>query len=228
MRHPGHGLKAVVFDLDGTLVDTTDDFIPAVLQLQDECGRAALPASRIRSSVSNGSRALVKLALTIEEDDPEFERHRERLLQLYAEVLGRFSKLYPGLGELLRELEARGIRWGIATNKPRAYTDPLLSTLGIHASSVVCPEDVAITKPDPECLHIACRELECETAEIIYVGDHARDIEAGQRAGSFTIAAAYGYIEPGDCAERWGADAIAGHSNALQDLIFNTVNKVAL
>jgi phosphoglycolate phosphatase len=220
MTHPGPGLRAVVFDLDGTLIDTADDFIPAVLALQEECGRDALAAERIRASVSNGSRALVALALGITEEDPGFEAQRQRLLALYAAVLGKHARLYPGMAELLSELDERQIAWGIATNKPREFTLPLLETLSVTAASVICPEDVVNTKPDPECLHLACDRLGCRAAETIYVGDHLRDIQAGARAGCFTIAAAYGYIEPGDSAAHWAADAIAHDSRAVRDLIF--------
>jgi phosphoglycolate phosphatase len=218
--HPARGLQAVVFDLDGTLIDTADDFIPAVQQLLQECGRAALPAERIRASVSNGSRALVSLALQIGDTHPQFERHRARLLELYAAINGRHARLYPGLEDLLQKLEARGLGWGIATNKPRLYADALLEKLDIRAPVLVCPEDVTHTKPDPECLHIAARALRCECRNMIYVGDHARDVEAGRRAGCFTIAAAYGYLEPGDSAESWEADALARHSGELDACVF--------
>ncbi|MFK7829260.1 MAG: HAD family hydrolase [Congregibacter sp.] len=220
MSHPGAALRAVIFDLDGTLVDTADDFVPAVQQLQRELGAAPLAASRIRSSVSNGSRALVKLALGLEESQQEFEPARLRLLELYAGVLGQFARPYPGMRELLGTLESLDIAWGIATNKPREYTLPLLHSLSLKAGSVICPEDVAEPKPHPESLHKACRDLGCATHEAVYIGDHIRDIEAGKRAGLYTIAAAYGYIEPGDSAEAWGADQIASSSTQLPSLLF--------
>ena len=129
MRHPGHRLRAVIFDLDGTLVDTADDFIPAVQQLRREHDLQPLDPQRIRRSVSNGSRALVTLALALAEGEPGFEERRQRLLDLYAGLLGRHARLYPAMAELLATLSERGIGWGIATNKPSAYTWPLLETL---------------------------------------------------------------------------------------------------
>ena len=220
MIHPGPGLRAVIFDLDGTLVDTADDFVPVVQQLREEAGLAPMPAPRIRATVSNGARALVTLALDLAEAHPDFEPRRLRLLELYGATLGRHSRPYPGMAALIARCEERGVAWGIATNKPRQFTLPLLDMLGLRAASVVCPEDVAQRKPHPESLERACRELGCSPAEAVYVGDHLRDIEAGRRAGLYTIAAAYGYIEPGDDATRWGADVIAGSSEEIPALLF--------
>lgn len=214
-------LRAVIFDLDGTLVDTADEFVGVVQALRAEHGREAMDATRIRASVSNGARALVSLALDIGEDHPGFESKRLRLLELYSGVLGTTARPYPGILPLLEALEERGVRWGIATNKPRAYTAPLLERLALRPvpGSVVCPEDVRERKPHPESLYRNCRELDCSPAEAIYVGDHLRDIEAGRRAGMYTIAAAYGYIEPGDDPRRWGATALAACSTELLGLI---------
>ena len=161
------------------------------------------------------------LGLGIDEQAPEFESKRLRLLELYSEVLGSIARPYPGIEELLTELQRRGIGWGISTNKPRAYTEPLLARLDLQPQpgSVVCPDDVTDRKPHPESLYRNCRDLNCSPHEAIYVGDHLRDIEAGRRAGMFTIAAAYGYIEPGDNPHNWGADAQAGCSTQLLGLI---------
>jgi len=215
-------LKAVIFDLDGTLVDTADEFVPVVQALRAEHGREAMDPQRIRASVSNGARALVSLGLDLAEDAPEFESKRLRLLELYSSILGTMARPYPGIPELLEVLTGRGIAWGIATNKPRVYTEPLLARLGLAPGSVVCPDDVAQRKPHPESLLRNCRDLQCEPGEAIYVGDHRRDIEAGRAAGMYTIAAAYGYIEPGDDPDGWGADARAGHSTELPDLILGS------
>ncbi|MBN7798926.1 HAD-IA family hydrolase [Parahaliea mediterranea] len=216
-----HPLQAVIFDLDGTLIDTASEFVVVVQALRAEHGLGPLPEDRIRASVSNGARALVALALDITEDAPEFEDRRQRLLALYSEVLGTTAAPYPGITELLGALAERGIGWGISTNKPRAYTAPLLEALAIRpaAGSVVCPDDVAQRKPHPESLYLNCRQLDCSPAGAIYVGDHRRDIEAGRRAGMHTIAALYGYIEPGDDPASWGAHQSVARSGDLQALI---------
>ncbi|MAT91509.1 MAG: phosphoglycolate phosphatase [Halioglobus sp.] len=215
-------LRAVIFDLDGTLVDTADEFVPAVQALRAEHGLAPMAPARIRASVSNGARALVSLGLGMQETHADFEGRRQRLLQLYSEVLGSAARLYPGIDALLRRLQAAGVAWGISTNKPRPYTEPLLQSLAIDPApgSVVCPEDVAERKPHPETLYRNCRDLGCAPFEAVYIGDHLRDIEAGRRAGMYTIAAAYGYIEDGDDPDRWGACARADNSEHLASLIF--------
>ena len=214
-------LKAVIFDLDGTLVDTADEFVPVVQALRAEHGHEAMNPERIRASVSNGARALVSLGLGIKEDAPEFESRRLRLLELYSEVLGTVASLYPGIQELLDAFSERGIGWGIATNKPRAYTEPLLAKLDLSPApgSVVCPDDVTDRKPHPESLYLNCRHLGCSPINSVYIGDHQRDIEAGRRAGMFTIAATYGYIEAQDDPASWGANLQADCSSKLQALL---------
>jgi len=220
-------LRAVIFDLDGTLVDTADEFVPVVQALRAEHGRDPMDPLRIRASVSNGARALVSLGLDLAEDAPEFEDRRLRLLELYSEVLGTLATPYPGIVTLLAQLLERGIAWGISTNKPRAFTEPLLARLDIQPppGSVVCPEDITHRKPHPETLYRNCRDLDCAPYEAIYVGDHQRDIEAGRRAGMYTIAAAYGYIEPHDSAANWGADAEARDSRELARLILEPLEQ---
>lgn len=214
-------LQAVIFDLDGTLVDTADEFVPVVQTLRAEHGHAAMNPQRIRASVSNGARALVSLGLGLEEDAPEFESKRLRLLELYSAVLGTLASTYPGIDSLLGELQSRGIAWGISTNKPRAYTEPLLQRLAITPApgSVVCPDDVKHRKPHPESLYLNCLQLDCSPGNAIYIGDHQRDIDAGRRAGMYTIAAGYGYIEPGDDPLLWGANSHARCSTELESLI---------
>lgn len=219
-------LKAVLFDLDGTLIDTAEEFVTVVQALRAEHGRQEMDPQRIRASVSNGARALVSLGLELAEDHPVFESKRLRLLELYAEVLGTVAKPYPGIPELLRELQQRGIGWGIATNKPRAFTAPLLERLQLQPApgSVVCPDDVTERKPHPESLYRNCQDLGCSPSQAIYVGDHRRDVEAGKRAGMYTIAATYGYIEPGDEPDLWGADACVSRSESLQALLLEAAH----
>ena len=214
-------LKAVIFDLDGTLVDTAEEFILVVQALRAEHGLGSMNENRIRSVVSSGARALVSLALDIKEQDIEFEGKRLRLLELYSSVLGSVAAPYPGIEPLIIQLQSQGIAWGIATNKPRAYTTPLMAELNMQPAPacVVCPDDVSKTKPDPEPLYLGCKTIGCEPGQAIYVGDHQRDIEAGRRAGMYTIAATYGYIEPDDDPALWGADALVEASTQLSNLI---------
>ncbi len=214
-------LKAVIFDLDGTLVDTAEEFIIVVQALRAEHGLSSMNEDLIRSVVSSGARALVRLALDMEFDHAEFESNRLRLLQLYSEVLGSTAKAYPGIEDFIAALENQGIAWGIATNKPRTYTVPLLKKLNLQPapSCVVCPDDVSETKPHPEALLLSCEQIGCTPQQAIYVGDHQRDIEAGIRAGMYTVAACYGYIEKDDNPREWGANTQVECSSKLQHLI---------
>ncbi len=224
MNHPGDTLRAVILDLDGTLIDTADDFVPVVQTLRAENTLPPLPAAVIRNTVSNGARALVTLALDLQEGDGDFQRWLDRLLALYGGILGSHSRLFPGVQALLDALGDAGIPWGIATNKPSRFTLPLLQRLGLQPAptSIVCADQVSRGKPDPECLLRNSRELQCPPAQAIYIGDHRRDIEAGRNAGMYTIAATYGYIEDDDNADLWGADARADSGHDLAARVFNT------
>lgn len=214
-------LKAVVFDLDGTLLDTAPEFVEVVQALRAEHALDPLPVDDIRAVVSDGARAMVSLALDLSQDDPVFEARRQRFLDIYASDLGRSTALFPGIASLLDELHAAGIAWGISTNKPSYLTDSLLARLALEPApaSVVCPDHVTNPKPDPEPLLLNCAQLGCQPEEVIYVGDHLRDIEAGRAAGMYTIAAAYGYIHSDDDVLAWGADAIAHRGEDVRPLI---------
>lgn len=214
-------LKAVIFDLDGTLLDTAPDFFTTVNQLRQEEGLEALPDDTIRRTVSNGARALVSMAFQLEFTAPGFDRLHKRLLAIYAEQLALSTRPFPGIQEALTLLEERNIPWGIVTNKSHVYTRPILDALGLHPApkSVVCPEDVKQTKPHPESLLLACEQLGCEAGEVIYVGDHQRDIDCGKAAGSCTIAAAYGYVADGVDAAAWEADHLINSAHELLDII---------
>lgn len=210
--------RAVIFDLDGTLVDTAGDFIPAMADLCRGYGVPVPTGPAITRQVSNGAAALVALALGLRAGDEGYGTARAALLAHYASHLGRHAALYPGMAALLRSLGERNIGWAIATNKPEAYALPLMAALAPipEPAAIVCPEHVERSKPDPECLMLCCERLGCRPGEAIYVGDHPRDIEAGRRAGMTTVAAAWGYIEEGDAAARWEADLVVADSRELQ------------
>jgi phosphoglycolate phosphatase len=212
---------AVLFDLDGTLLDTAPDFARTLNRMLAEHGMPALPYARIRATVSHGARALVQLAFGLRDGEPGFEALRSRLLSLYEEGLSVETKPFDGVRPLLTELAARGIAWGVVTNKPHFLADPLRAAMGFKpgAAALVCPEHVSRTKPDPEPLLLACRLVGCEPESTVYVGDHARDIEAGRRAGMTTIAAAWGYLGEGESALAWEADLLARDVAELQALL---------
>lgn len=210
---------AILFDLDGTLVDTAPDFGAVVNLLRQQSGLEDLPYDRIREQVSNGGAALTRLTWGIDEQAPEFMARRNQLLDCYQEHLGIASGFFDGFPATLAHMEQAGIRWGIVTNKPRRFTTPLLDALGIQADSVVCGDDVATAKPAPDALLKGAEELQCSPQACWYVGDHRRDIEAARAAGMYSIAALFGYIEPDDNPNNWHADALIQHPEELLALL---------
>ncbi len=213
---------AVLFDLDGTLLDTAPDFARVLNRMLAEHELPALPYHRIRATVSHGARALVQLAFGISDGEPGFDPLRARLLALYEAGLREETVPFEGIRVLLDTLAARGIAWGVVTNKPHYLAAPLMAGMGFEppAAVLVCPDHVSRTKPDPEPLLLACRQIGCDPAKAIYVGDHARDIEAGRRAGMVTVAAAWGYLAEDESVLAWGADHVVQDVAGLQSLLF--------
>lgn len=203
--------KAVLFDLDGTLLDTAADFADVVQQMTVQAARPSIEFTAIHKTVSNGARALVELAFEIQPGHPDFEERFDTLLTLYAQrILTTKATLYPGMDALLLQLEKAGIPWGIVTNKPERFSRPLLESLGLSArcSTLICPDHVSHSKPHPEPLLLACKQLNINPQDAIYVGDHPRDIDAGRAAGMYTIAVRYGYLPDTPPVEQWQADLV--------------------
>lgn len=216
------GAKAAVFfDLDGTLLDTANDFVLTLEMLCERHNVTPPDATTIRNTVSDGARALVKLAFSCDEDSPEFEPLRNELLDIYEQVLGQQTRLFEGLQDTLHTLHQFALPWGVVTNKPRRFAAPLMQRMNIQPeyAVLVCPDDVVHTKPHPEPLYLAAKEVGAHPASCLYVGDHERDIDAGRNAGMKTIAAAYGYVSDRAEAEAWSADHIVDHGHELQTII---------
>ncbi|SDJ53295.1 HAD family hydrolase [Microbulbifer yueqingensis] len=214
-------MKAVLFDLDGTLFDTAPDFIVVLNRLREQEKMPPLPAHEIRAVVSNGARAMVSLAFGTDEGDPAFDTLRQRFLDLYLTHLAVETVPFPGIEDLLRQLAANDIAWGVVTNKPATYTIPLMDAFSHLPAprAVVCPDHVANSKPHPEAILLACSQIGCDPREAIYVGDHVRDIEAGRAAGMPTIACGYGYIDAGDSAANWNADHLVESASDIWPLL---------
>ncbi len=214
-------IRAVMFDLDGTLLDTAPDFVAVVNKLLEENQRPTLPAEKIRASVSNGSKALIKMAFAIEETDESFEPLRQRLLEIYLGHHSVYTRPFPGINQLIEKLNENNIAWGIATNKPFAYTQPLMADMNMQPppASIICPDHVSRAKPDPESLFLAGKQLDCSPEEIIFIGDHKRDIDCGKGAGSITIAAAYGYLDEGEEVADWLADHTVNHADQIWPIV---------
>ena len=198
--------QAILFDLDGTLVDTAPDFFGVVNSLREEDGRAPLPHERIREQVSNGGLALGCLTFEVTPDHPDAQVMRQRLLDRYVDLIGSASLVFPGFDEVLALCHQQSVPWGIVTNKPRLYTDMLMPRLALNPAVVICPEDVSRSKPSPEGLLLAAEKLGVDASECWYVGDHLRDIEAANNAGMTAIAALFGYIEESDDPHVWPSD----------------------
>ncbi len=205
-----NGISCVLFDLDGTLVDTAPDMAHALNRTLVNHGRQPLAFEAIRPSVSLGGVALVKLAFNLDEADPELAPLREEFLAIYRDNLSRESRLFPGMEQVLDGLEGIDASWGIVTNKPGWLTNPLMQDLQLDARSgcIVSGDTLEQRKPHPAPLLHACELLQRNPEETVYVGDARRDIEAGASAGMTTLVAAYGYIDEAEDPEDWGADGL--------------------
>ena len=197
-------IRAVLFDLDGTLADTAPDMGGALNELRSERGLEPFPAGRIRPWVSHGGAALVRLGFPGLAGE-EFEALRLRFLALYARRLARETRLFDGGAELIDALDALAVPWGVVTNKPGWLTDPLLEGLGLAArvATVVSGDTLPQKKPHPLPLQHAAAGIGLACAEVAYVGDAERDMLAAQAAGMPGIAARFGYIGPDDVPESW-------------------------
>ncbi len=221
----GDHYNAVLFDLDGTLVDTAPDMVAVLQQLQKEHGIDPAPYELARANVSNGAIGL--LTVGFPELEPEFgDEMHQQYLERYSEVICEESRVFEGLGDMLDQLDDMGCPWGVVTNKPEQLTIPLLIALGLadRAACMVSGDTLSVRKPDPAPLLLACDIAGVDPETSIYVGDAERDIEAGQRARMATIAASYGYITADDDPREWDADVIATSTDELTQIILKAVN----
>lgn len=206
-------VQAVLFDLDGTLIDSAPDLAGAANRLRDEHGLAALPEAALRPMVGAGARGMVGLAFGITPEDARFEDLKERFLALYAGHLLERTQVFAAMQPVLRALDRHGLPWGIVTNKAARFAEPVVRGLGLHqnglgqARVLVCGDTTARAKPHPDGLLLAAERLGLEAGACVYVGDDLRDVQAGRAAGMATLAAAWGYLGQGEPIEAWGADA---------------------
>jgi phosphoglycolate phosphatase len=215
----------ILFDLDGTLVDTAPDMVSALQDLQRQFGVDPVAYDLGRSHVSNGALGLLRIGFPDADD-----KHRQDLMcqfiDLYKDRLTRESALFAGLDELLCELEDAGMPWGVVTNKPAHLTNPLLDQLSLteRCACIVSGDTLEHRKPHPAPLLYACELAGVEPARTMYAGDAARDIEAGRAADMATIAVGYGYITSDDDPSRWGAEHIAASTEELTQIVRKAVN----
>jgi len=201
-------LHAILFDLDGTLLDTAPDLASALNLLRQEENLEPLPYESIRPVVSHGGKALIKLGFNDHTNNTDPETLRQRLLDIYQSNIAVNTSLFPGMENVLNFIESNHMQWGVVTNKPAWLTDPLMKALNLFERSVcvVSGDTTENRKPHPQPILHACSISGHSPAECLYIGDAERDIQAGKNAGLKTLIALYGYIEKQDDPSSWGAD----------------------
>ncbi len=214
--------RAVLFDLDGTLLDTAPDFAYSLNQMLQARAMAPLADAEIRTLVTDGSAGLVARAFGCTAEDPRFEQIRAEFLAIYRDNLSRHTRPFPGIEAVLARLGETGIPWAVVTNKPSTYTTPLLRDMNLSPApgAVICPDHVTHAKPHPESILLACTRLGVAPDACIMIGDHRRDIDAGRSAGTRTVAAIYGYIDAGEDPADWNAHHRIASAHELHDLLF--------
>ncbi len=215
------GLRAVLFDMDGTLLDTAPDFIAVGQAMLAARGLPPVPDKLIRDEVSGGARAMVAATFGMSPEAPEFEALRLEFLERYQRDCAVHSRLFDGMAELLAHIEKANLIWGVVTNKPVRFAQPIMEQLGLAQRSalLICPDHVTRSKPDPEPLTLACKMLDLDPASVLFIGDDLRDIQSGRDAGTRTAAVRYGYIHPDDNPDHWGADVVVDHPLDLRKVL---------
>jgi phosphoglycolate phosphatase len=208
-------MNMVLFDLDGTLVDTAHDLGLALNIQLARHGRPTLAHELIWPVASHGTLGLLGLGFGITPADSDFEAKKVEYLDLYETVFTNKPILLPGIAELLDKLDAQGVKWGIVTNKPRRFSVDLTKAVDMGSKSLyersaclVCGDDAPQPKPAPDTLLVACKETATQPSECIYVGDAERDVQAGKAAGMKTVVALFGYIAETDKPFEWNADVL--------------------
>jgi N-acetyl-D-muramate 6-phosphate phosphatase len=210
--------QGVLFDLDGTLLDSAPDLHAALVAYCNEVGALPAPYAKVREVVSRGSRAILRCAFD-ESDDALFER-MPRYLELYHSMMTRHTRPFEGIDPLLEALESNGLAWGIVTNKPAYLTDDLIHQIGWseRACAVVSGDTLPVRKPDPAPVLLACERAGLDPARCLFVGDDRRDVQAGNAAGLYSVAVHWGYLDGGD-PYAWGADVVLEHPRQLAELL---------
>lgn len=203
-------IDAVLFDLDGTLVDSAPDMARTVNLMRSSRGLEAVPLELVRAHVSSGASGMIGAAFGVKPEHSEFKAMRDEFLALYGDNLCVHTRLFPGMIELLDSLEARKIAWGVVTNKYERFARPIIDELGLgaRAAVVVGGDTCARAKPFPDPLLFAAAAMGVAASRALYVGDDERDVQAARAAGMPVIVAGYGYLGDGRPPSTWGADSI--------------------
>ena len=212
---------ALLFDLDGTLIDSAPDLAGAANDLRALRGLPPCAYETLRPMVGSGARGMVGAAFGVRPGDAEFEQLREQFLDAYTARLLRLTRVFDAVEPVLRVLESRGLPWGVVTNKAERFTRPVLEGLGLdqRAAVVISGDSTPHAKPHPAPLLEAARRLALAPAACVYVGDDLRDVQAGRAAGMRTVAAAWGYLGGAEPIHTWGADFLIEHPAQVLKLL---------
>jgi N-acetyl-D-muramate 6-phosphate phosphatase len=214
-------LGAVLFDLDGTLIDSAPDLAGACNEMRVDRGLVPLPYEGLRRMVGSGARGMIGASFGLTPENPGYAELRDEFLDRYEARMTRETKVFDGMVPILAWLATRGVRWGIVTNKATRFAAPLVASLGLatQAATLVCGDTVAHSKPHPAPLLEAARRLALAPERCAYVGDDRRDVDAGRAAAMLTVVAAWGYLGDGDAPSSWGADHLIDRPDELPGLI---------
>jgi phosphoglycolate phosphatase len=214
-------MDGVLFDLDGTLLDSAPDLAAAVDKLRTDRGLPSLPIERYRPMVGAGARGMLGVAFGMQADHPEFESHKDEFFINYESCLSHRTAPFEGISELIQALVGRGMPWGVVTNKATRFTQPLTSAMPLFstAGAIISGDTTPHAKPHPEPLFEAARRMGVDPRRCVYVGDDRRDIVAGLAAGMRTVAALYGYLGEHNDAAAWGAHAAVQDAKELLPLL---------
>jgi phosphoglycolate phosphatase len=215
------GFAAVLFDLDGTVIDSAPDLAGAANEMRRVRGLPDAPYERLRATVGSGARGLVGEAFGVVPGDEDFIALRDEFLARYELRLTNETRVFAQVGVLLDALDAQVVPWGIVTNKAIRYAEPVTRALGLYdrAAVVIGGDSTPHSKPHPEPLLEAARRMQIEPARCLYVGDDARDVQAGHAAGMLTVAVTWGYLGMGEPVEAWGAHHTIGNPLDILQLL---------
>ena len=214
-------VRAVLFDLDGTLIDSAPDLAGAGNDMRAARGLPVLPLSHFRPMVGSGARGMVGRALQVQPGDADFEALRDEFLQRYETRMTRETRLFDAMQPVLDTLRREALPWGIVTNKATRFSEPLVRALGLidEAATLVCGDTTPHAKPHPAPLLEAARRIGVDAGHCVYVGDDLRDVQAGHAAGMLTVAAAWGYLGEGEHIDEWGAHHVIESPGELLKLL---------
>ncbi|NOQ13568.1 MAG: phosphoglycolate phosphatase [Methyloprofundus sp.] len=217
------GLSCVLFDLDGTLLNTAPDLTTALNKALTHFNFPEVSVNAITPYISYGAAVMIDTALEEEVSAAIKADILEWLLNYYENHIADATELYTGMPELLETLEDKGIPWGVVTNKRERMTQPLMQALDLtkRSACIICGDTTAHSKPHPEPMLTACRQIQVSPESCLYIGDAQHDISAGKAANMQTLAATWGYLKPDDKPQDWGADALIDHPDEILDWITN-------